>query len=103
MKRDRSLFRKGGVAFDTLLPELRHLGIVVSDVQELYDRLMAANKAEERGLNVAITDDTLPWLFYLMSDGEVREYAAKRRRELKSEMKALQNADDPGGLRTRTS
>ena len=94
---------QGGVAFDTLLPELRHLGIVVSDVQELYDRLMAANKAEERGLNVAITDDTLPWLFYLMSDGEVREYAAKRRRELKSEMKALQNADDPGGLRTRTS
>ena len=101
LKRDRSLFRKGGAAFDTLLPELRHLGIVVSDVQELYDRLMAANKAEERGLNVAITDDTLPWLFYLMSDGEVREYAAKRRRELKSEMKALQNADEPGGLRTR--
>lgn len=103
LKRDRSLFRKGGAAFDTLLPELRHLGLVVSDVQELYDRLMAANKAEERGLNVAITDDTLPWLFYLMSDGEVREYAVKRRRELKSEMKALQNADDPGGLRTRAS
>ena len=103
LKRDRSLFRKGGAAFDTLLPELRHLGLAVSDLQELYDRLMAANKAEERGLNVAITDDTLPWLFYLMSDGEVREYAVKRRRELKNEMKALQNADDPGGLRTRTS
>jgi len=88
--RDRSLFRKDGAAFDTLVTELEHEGIHVNDAQDLYDRLMAQEPKITKGLNVAITEETLPWLFYLMDDGEVRDYAAKRLRTLNKKMQSIQ-------------
>ena len=99
--RDRSLFRKDGAAFDTLVAELEHEGLHVEDAQDLYNRLMADEPKITKGLNVAITEETLPWLFYLMDDSEVRDYAARRLRQLNKELRALQEADDHTELRTR--
>lgn len=99
--RDRSLFTKDGRAFDTLLPDLEAEGIAVEDVQDLYDRLMKEDPRIDKDLDVAITDETLPWLFYLLGDDEVRRYAASRMRKLNKEIQSLQNSEDFETLRSR--
>lgn len=100
-ERDKSLFRKKGAAFDTLVSELAHEGVQVEDAQQLWDRLMADDPAVDRKLNVAIDEESLPWLFYLMTDDEVQRYAGKRGVALNRELKALQSADSPAGLRLK--
>ena len=99
--RDMSLFRKNGAKFDTLVSELLHEGVHVEDAQELWDKLMADDPAVDSKLNVAITDETLPWLFYLLGDDEVLHYAQKRGLALNRELKKASASDDHSQLRSR--
>lgn len=99
--REASLFKKNGRAFDTIIPDLQAEGIPVNDVHELYDRLMQEDPRIDKDLNVPITEETLPWLFYLLGDDEVRDYALKRQRALRTQMQQLQNSEDFESLRTQ--